>query len=118
VTAEPHPSLSRGQRAVELYCERRTPEELRGEIRVECRRRGNSLTIVELRPPWHPEHQDDPWTDLAVAQLRFDPSTERWSLHSSDSNGRWHRYEAVGGSTSVDPLLREIEADPTGIFWG
>ena len=40
--------------AVDLYCESRTPQELRDEIKLECSRRGNSISIVERRPPWKP----------------------------------------------------------------
>jgi hypothetical protein len=94
------------------------PEEHRHEARVECSRRGNSITIVERRPPWNPELIGPDWTSTKVAQLRMDPSSGRWSLYCSDRNGRWWRYDPVGPSASVDPLLAEIERDPTGIFWG
>jgi len=35
--------------AVESYCASRVPEDLRDEIRIECARRGKSITIVERR---------------------------------------------------------------------
>jgi hypothetical protein len=35
----------------------------------------------------------------------------------ADRNGRWHRYDDLLPGT-VDQVLREIESDPTGIFWG
>jgi hypothetical protein len=35
-----------------------------------------------------------------------------------DGNERWWPYDNAKPSASVDPLLVEIEADPTGIFWG
>jgi hypothetical protein len=53
-----------------------------------------------------------------VAQLRFNSSAERWSLYCRDSNERWWPYDDIGPSASVDALLTEIDADPTGIFWG
>jgi hypothetical protein len=31
---------------------------------------------------------------------------------------RWFLYDDVGSSRDVEPLLAEIEQDPTGIFWG
>ena len=40
-----------------------------------------------------------------------------WSLYWADRNGRWHRYDAIPPGR-VDQVLREIESDPTGIFWG
>ena len=37
---------------VETFCEVRNPDHLREEVRLECTRRGNSITISERRPPW------------------------------------------------------------------
>jgi len=41
-----------------------------------------------------------------------------WMLYWRDRNLRWHRYDRIGPSPHIDPLLAEIEADPTSIFWG
>ncbi|MFI4991550.1 MAG: DUF3024 domain-containing protein [Solirubrobacterales bacterium] len=103
--------------AVEVFCESRVPEEHRDELRLECSHRGNSITIVERRPPWNPEI-GAAWTSMKVAQLRYDKAAGQWLLYCSDSGERWWPYDDVGPSASVDPLLAEIDADPTGIFWG
>lgn len=104
--------------AVEVFCDSRIPEEHHGELQLECSRRGNSITIVERRPPWNPELMGTEWTSMKVAQLRYGPSSESWTLYCCDRNERWLPYDDVGPSTSVDRLLTEIDADPTGIFWG
>ena len=104
--------------AVEVFCESGVPEELRDEMRLECSRRGNSITIVERRPSWSPELIGPDWTSMKVAQLRYDASAGNWSLYCCDRNERWWPYDNVGSSASVDPMLAEIDADPTGIFWG
>lgn len=103
--------------AVEAYCESRVPEEMRDEMRIECARRGKSITIVERRPPWNPDYGAE-WSSVKVAQLRYDESARAWTLYCSDSNGRWHRFNDAAPTKSVKPLLGMIEADPTGIFWG
>lgn len=54
---------------------------------------------------------------MRVAQLRYSASTHHWSLYWADRNGRWHRYPGLQPGT-VGEMLEEIEADPTGIFWG
>jgi DUF3024 family protein len=105
-------------RRVEVSCDTRVPHELRHDLRLECARRGNSVTIVERRPPWNPDLIGTEWTSMKVAQLRYDPSSRQWSLYCCDRNERWWLYDGIGPSLSVDPLLAEIEADPTGIFWG
>jgi Protein of unknown function (DUF3024) len=104
-------------RAVQVYCESRVPAVLRDEIRIECSRRGRSITIVERRPPWMPEYGPE-WSSVRVAQLRLDDRAGAWALYWRDGRDRWHHYDTVEPTASVDPLLAEIEADPTGIFWG
>ena len=54
---------------------------------------------------------------MLVAELRYNTSTHHWSLYWADRNGRSHRYEDLPPGP-VDQVFREIEADPTGIFWG
>ena len=41
----------------------------------------------------------------------------RWTLDWPDRDDRWHRYEFTGAKTLAG-LLREVDRDPTGIFWG
>lgn len=55
---------------------------------------------------------------MKVAQLRYDPETGAWSLYCRDRNERWFPYFDIKPSRDVGPLLAEIDADPTGIFWG
>ena len=102
---------------VESYCQSRVPKDLRDELRIECRRRGSSLTIVERRPPWNPDLTSE-CSEVKVAQLRYHEPTGTWSLHCIDGHGQWHVFEDLRQSRAVQPLLAVIEADPTGIFWG
>jgi Protein of unknown function (DUF3024) len=115
MSADPRPDALA---AVEIFCESNVPEEMRDELRLECSRGGNSITIVERRPPWNPELIGTEWTSMKVAQLRYDASSTSWTLYCCDRNERWWPYDNIGPSRSVDPLLAEIDADPTGIFWG
>lgn len=55
---------------------------------------------------------------MKIAQLRYDPTAENWTLYCCDREERWWPYDNIGPIESVDPLLAEIDADPTGIFWG
>jgi len=78
---------------------------------------GESITIVERRPPWNPDFGSE-WSSVKVAQLRYEEPAGAWTLHCSDSDGRWHRFDLAAPTKTVEPLLGMIEADPTGIFWG
>jgi hypothetical protein len=98
------------------FCERRIPAHLQNEIKLEFTVRGDSITIVERRPPWRVDF--GPGSTMKVAQLRFDHDARTWTLWWADRNGRWDRYWDVDPTADVEELLREIGEDPTGIFWG
>jgi hypothetical protein len=89
-------------------------EELRDEIRVECRRRGNVVTVFEVRGP------DDLFPDgveQPMAQLRLSDAG-LWSLYWHRANGRWLELEDRPHTKTLAPMLREIDANPDGVFWG
>jgi len=102
---------------VEAFCQSGVPAAARDEVRLEYRVRGNAITIVERRPPWHPGLGPE-WTSMKIAQLRYDPDPDAWLLYCCDRNERWFPYFDTDPSSDVAPLLAEIDADPTGIFWG
>jgi hypothetical protein len=87
------------------------------EMRVEMDVDPRALTILECRPPWHEDLGTD-WTRQPIARLRHAESTGLWTLDWPDRHSRFHRYEDLDPSSTIDPLLAEIGADPTGIFWG
>jgi hypothetical protein len=105
------------EREVAVFCDARVPAELRNQIRLEFSVRGNAITIMERRPPWRDDLGPD-WSSTKVAQLRFEPTGQAWDLYCSDASGRWFRYDEAEPSRDVGPLLDEIDADPTGVFWG
>ncbi len=100
---------------IRAYCDARVPTRLRSEARVEVFVRGKSVTIFDCRPPWHPSLTG--WSRVPVAQLRFNPDTQKWTLFWADRNSRWHPYHLLDPGT-VSQLLAEIDEDPTAIFWG
>jgi hypothetical protein len=102
---------------IRRFCEGRVPTRLRDRIRIELDVRGRSVTILECRPPWTPKIGPD-WTRFPIARLRYVAARGVWMLYWRDRDLRWHVYDRIGPSPHVDPLLAEIEADPTSIFWG
>jgi hypothetical protein len=97
------------------YCLDRIPPHIRSEIRLTHTIRGNSVTLIEERPFYLDRSR---WTRSPVAQFRYDPETQKWNLRCRDRNGRWHLYSRLAPNKNFEALLREVNADPTGIFWG
>lgn len=97
------------------YCEGRVPADAQHQVRMSYDIRGSAVTLVEQRPAFQDPSQ---WVDLPIAQLRYDPDVQQWTLYCADRNGRWHCYEPLDPQKNLEALLREIDEDPTHIFWG
>jgi hypothetical protein len=102
---------------VRRYCRQRVPADALDQVRLEVEVTATAVTIVERRAPWRPEAGPE-WTTFPIARIRYSPPTRRWTLYWRDRNLRFHRYESLGPSPSIDRVLDEITADPTAIFWG
>jgi hypothetical protein len=102
---------------IRRYCDARVPVRLRDQIRIELEVQGRAVTIVECRAPWTPEIGPQ-WTRFPIARLRHVQARGMWMLDWRDRDLHWHHYDRVAPSPHVDPLLAEIDADPTRIFWG
>ena len=70
------------------YCAKRVPAAVLAKVRVGHRIEGNTVILYEERPAC--QHRDL----------------------------RWHIYQALPAASSFAELLDEVDADPTGIFWG
>ncbi len=100
---------------IQRFCDKRNPPEFRDVMRLEVNVRGNTVTILDRRPPWE---GPGAWDVSEVARLRYTAKTGLWMLYWSDRDGRWHRYWNFEPTPRVDKLLAEIERDPTCIFFG
>ncbi len=107
----------RAESKIGALCERRIPPHIRDQIKLEFTIRGDSITIVERRPPWRSDIGPE-WTTMKIAQLRFQTGSGTWSLWWSDRNGRWLRVPDLDASPDIEQLLAVIDDDPSGAFWG
>ena len=90
---------------------------MQDELRVEADVADRHLTIVECRPPWRADFGPE-WTRFPIARLRYTQATRLWSLYWRDRNLKFHKYDRLPPSASIEALLAEVERDPTAIFWG
>ena len=102
---------------VHRWCRDRVPEHVRDEVRIEVDVAARHLTIVECRPPWRADMGAE-WTRFPIARLRYTKATGVWSLYWRDRNLRFHAYDLVSPTASIEELLSEVDRDPTAIFWG
>lgn len=102
---------------VATYCATKIPSEHADQIRIEYKVCGNTITIYERRPPWR-EDLGPEWTLMRICTLQWDPEARLWTLYARDRNDRRLDYPYLDPAPAVAPLLRELEDDPTCIFWG
>ena len=72
------------------YIEGKIPAHVRDKVRLSYRFRGNTIILFEHRPAFR---TPDRWTDSTVAQFRYDPGGNNWTLYCADRNSRWHKYD-------------------------
>ena len=113
--AIPELTLRRAELLLAQLIERRISPRVRDQIRMSVETRGNSVTLFEHRPVWR---MPDEWTNGKVAQFRYDPKSDRWTLYWSDRHGRWLDYEGKPPTADIAALIGEVDADPVGAFWG
>jgi hypothetical protein len=102
---------------VQRWCRARVPVHVRDRVRVEVDVAERHLTIVECRPPWRAGMGAE-WTRFPIARLRYTKSAGAWSLYWRDRNSRFHAYDSVSPTASIEELPAEVDRDPTAIFWG
>ncbi|MCA1713313.1 MAG: DUF3024 domain-containing protein [Actinobacteria bacterium] len=100
---------------VRTWCDSRVTAAVREQLRIVCEEESLSLTILEEHPPWDGRGGG---TRSPVARLRYVARRGEWTLYCVAGSGDFRRYDLVAPARSVQPLLREIARDPTGIFWG
>ncbi len=112
----PELDLARLKRWVEAR-NGRLPESAGGQIRYALDVGEATVTLMECRPPWHPDMGPE-WTRFPIVRLRYTKVRREWSLYWRDRNLRFHEYDLVPSTPHLEQLLAEVDRDPTNIFWG
>ena|SRR2546430_3006065 len=111
----PAAAKNRAMEALERFCSRHSRPDLRDLLWYNARLERNAAVICEHRPPFDGRVE---WSELAVAKFRYNVADGTWELLCADRNNKWHIYEWLDPTRSIDTLLAEVERDPSGIFWG
>ena len=112
---KPNPQWLDAETKIKVFCENRIPEEVRNEIKMNYETKGKKITLFEERPRWTGE---GPWTKMAIAQIRYDEEKNNWTIYWRDRNEKWHKYTEINPRKHIEDIIKEIDADRTGIFWG
>jgi hypothetical protein len=112
--AIPELEQARVERALRRFCER-VPAEIRHQLAYDFRFVRSDVDLLEHRPHFQNRSRQ---IEHVVAKFRYNARRGSWTLCWADRNSRWHTYEGFEERRDFADLLREVESDPTGIFFG
>lgn len=103
------------EKTVGKMCERRSPAQLRDQLRTIFKVEGYDVTVYEERP-----RRDDPnqWSSMPLAKFKYVGKDNAWKLYWMRRDAKWHLYEMPPGTKSLEALVREVDSDPHGAFFG
>ena len=102
---------------VQRWCAARVPEHARHQVRVECQLAARHLTIIERRAPWRDDYGPE-WSSFPIARLRYTQSTGPWQMYWRDRHLKFHKYDQMPPSSTVQRLLNHITESKNPIFFG
>ena len=108
--------IKRIEKLVGNFIETRRPEpSIRKKLDISFRITGQSFEIFEIRPRW-----DDPSIKLegSMAKATYIKTTKIWKLYWKRADMKWHRYKPFGDSELLEEVLKAIDQDEYGCFWG
>ena len=98
------------------YCINRIREDARDNLRLIFKINEDLVTLILTRPYFKKDRSQ--WAERSVAQIRFDNENKKWLLYFIDKNNSWRLYDLIQPIDDFDDLLKELDRDPTGLFWG
>jgi hypothetical protein len=103
------------KKTVGTMCERRSPVHVRDQLRTIFEVRGHDVTVYEERPRWNNPEQ---WISHLVAKFKYIRKDNVWKLYWRRSDMKWHLYPMARGTKTLEALIKEVDTDPHGAFFG
>ena len=102
------------EKHLDAYCNT-VPAHAQSQVRMGYVVKGNTVILHEERPTFRNKKK---WLAFHIAQFRYIRTANKWRLFFRDQHAKWHIYGRIEDADRFEKLLKEVEEDPTGIFWG
>lgn len=112
--AIPEDIRAAAETALAEFCRSHSSETV-ADLRYEYAFAANAALLIERRPSFMNAAE---WTSRPVAKFRYSEGKGVWTLYWGDRNDKWHRVSSAKAAPSIESLLAEVLADPSGVFWG
>jgi hypothetical protein len=101
---------------MEAYIKRRRPPaEIRDELDISYRIKGQSVEIFEIRPSYmDPANK----TESAIAKTTFVRTQNVWKIYWQRQDLKWHGYPMDPQVKTLYEFLKIVDEDEMCCFWG
>ena len=103
------------QKIVGGFCERRVPEHVKDKIRLGYTIANHDVVIVEARPRGD---ESPEWIEMEIAKLHYVRKRDEWQLYWKRASGEWWPYETHSDSRTLEAMIKEIDLNSDGCFFG
>ena len=103
------------ENTVGKMCQRRSPAPLKDQTRITYKVINHSVEVYEQGPGWK---KPEEWTNMGIAKFLYARTTRKWKLYWMKQDLKWHLYEPLSESTTIDRLVAEVDKDSHGAFFG
>ena len=94
---------------------RRPPPQLRNQLDLGYRVKGQSVEIFEIRPLWrHPGEK----IEQPVAKATYVKKQKVWKVYWQRADLKWHRYEPDPEVITLQEFLGLVDRDEYACFFG
>ncbi|HKJ04222.1 MAG TPA: DUF3024 domain-containing protein [Geopsychrobacteraceae bacterium] len=113
----PLPQLlkKKAEKLLEEYCRSRVPSWLEEELRLNFTIDDESATVYQERRRCQGACE---WLRVPLAQFRYSEILNQWTLHHYDENQQWRFYLNISPNLDIGKLIKAVDDDPLGYFWG
>jgi len=107
--------LQRIKKEVGGLCSEKSPAHLKNKLRFEYEIEKQNVIIYEVRPAW-----DNPveFIRAPMAKITYVISQKVWKLYWQRANLKWVSYEPSESFQELRDLVKEIDNDIYGCFFG
>ncbi len=108
--------IKKCEKAISRFmAKRRPPPEVRKELDLGYRIKGQSIEIFEIRPEWrNPGNK----VEIPVAKSTYVRTKGMWKVFWQRSDLKWHRYDPDPEVKTVEEFLDVVDRDEYCCFFG
>lgn len=100
----------RVERILNAFIEQKVPKEVRHQVKLVYKFRGQTVTLGEERLGYM-----DRWVEYDVAQFRLDKETKEWTVYWRDSKNKWHLIDDIEPNADFEKQLQLVDQNP--VLW-